>query len=294
MRSVPRDGVIPFRVPVHGDLEVPAERGHVAGVGQPPDLPLLHGEVEPPHEVPELPPHLAELDPVLAVESFLRPVIFPHGERGLQPEPMEPEAVEEPLVVAEEGRGVAGALRGERDPLDEHDPAAGAAREGQETEYRLALPVEGEGEVADRLAPADDLAIVEDPVLPEEEEAVVVGKPEDLGGQRVQEHLRGDAVPEEFAPEGEHPVARRRPADEERGPFSALLDHRGVEVGAEEPVRRDQQVEPLDDVALRQGFTAPPGHPGAVFRHPSSVTGCGTPAAATPPDPPVACAGGEA
>jgi len=47
-------------------------------------------------------PHLAELFPVLAVEPFLRPVIFPHGEGSLQPEPVKAQAVEEPFVVAEE------------------------------------------------------------------------------------------------------------------------------------------------------------------------------------------------
>ena len=281
---------------------------------QPPDLLLLDGQAEAPHEGLEVLPHPAELLPVLAVEPFLRPVIFAHGEGGLQPEPVEAEAVEEPFVVAEEGRGVAGALRGEGDPLDVDDPAAGAAREGKETEHRLALPVEGEGEVAHRLVPADDIAVVEDPVLPEQEEAVAVGKAEDLGGQRVEEPLRRDAVREDVAPEREHAVVRRVPADEERRPFSALLDDRGVEFGAEEPVRRDQPVEPLEDVALRQGIAEPPTRvvstaivppplvvtPGGVAseggapfvaRRAMNLHGCALPhfappPAATPPDPP--------
>ena len=234
---------------------------------QPPDLLLLDGQAEAPHEGMEALPHLAELFPVLAVEPFLRPVIFAHGEGGLQPEPVEAQVVEEPLVVAEEGRGVAGALRGEGDPLDVDDPVAGAAGEGKETEHRLALPVEAEGQVAHPLVPANDIAIVEDPVLPEQEESAAVGEPQDLGSQRVENLLRQDAVREEVAPEGEHAVVRRVPADEERRPFPALLDGRGVEIGAEEPVRRDQPVEPLEDVALRQGIADPPRRPRAVVRH---------------------------
>ena len=217
---------------------------------------------------------------------------------------MEAEVVEEPLVMAEEGRCVAGALRGEGDPLDVDDPAAGAAREGKETEHRLALPVEAEGKVAHRLVPADDPAIVEDPVLPEQEEAVAVGEPQNLGGQRVEEPLRRDAVREEVAPEREHAVVRRGPADEERRTFSALLDDRRVEFGAEEPVRGDQPVESLEDVALRQGFGDPPDRSRAAFRlvrcdtrrslggakwravRPRGELVGAPPSAATPPDPP--------
>ena len=267
VRGVLFGGVIPVRVPVDRDQEIPAEGGHHAGVIQSPDFLLLHREVQAPHEGLEVLPHFGELFPVFAIEPFLRPVIFPHRKGGFQPEAVEFQAVEEPFVVAEEGRGVPGALCGEGDPLDVDDPAAGATRKGEEAEHRLVLPVEGEGEVPHRLVPADDLAVVEDPVLPEQEEAVAVGKAEDLRGKRVQEPRRRDAVREEVAPEREHAVVRRVPADEERRPFSALLDDRGVEFGAEEPVRRDQQVEPLEDVALRQGIAEPPRRQHAVFRH---------------------------
>jgi len=47
-----------------------------------------------------------------------------------------------------------------------------------------------------RNVPAGDIAVVEDPVLREQEEAVAVGEAENLGGQCAEEPLRRDAVRE--------------------------------------------------------------------------------------------------
>ena len=82
--------------------------------------------------VPQPFPPPPDLRPVEEVEPLLRPVVLAEPERRLQPELVEAELPEEPLVAREEGGGVARALRVEADVLDVDDAVPGAPEEREE------------------------------------------------------------------------------------------------------------------------------------------------------------------
>src|SRR5512143_1479447 len=121
--------------------------------------------------------HLLKLPPVRAVESLFRPVVLPHGEAGIQSDEVKTQVVEKEFVAPEEEGRVARALRGEGDPLDIDHAMSRARREWEERYDPIPLAVESEGNVADRLVRAPDLAVVDHTVLPEQEKDIAVVEP---------------------------------------------------------------------------------------------------------------------
>ena len=206
-----RQRVVSVGIPVDGDPQVLPEPGEIERVVQTPDLDLAHGKALLPDESPQGLLSLFDLGPVGEIESFLSPVVPTDGKRRVQPELAEAEVPEEPLVVAEQRRGVAGALRVHADVVDVDDPDAAAPEKGREPERRIRERREAERHLADALLALEDLRVVEDAVPAEEEETLPVRELAVAGTEGPEEGGGRDPVLEEGRSSAEGAFAAREP-----------------------------------------------------------------------------------